>query len=234
VTRSKTLLFASAVGFSLMCAPAHARRPHHATADRAATVPPAADRIDRAVNQLLVRSDVYWHAGDYDSVRACYAIITDLDPKYVEGWQNYGWIMWSALANDDAAMRVFLRGLRYNPGPYDLYFEIGNLEYHRRHFLSAAQWMAKATARKAPFGVWHMRAHCLEYAGQVEKAKALWAVIIRRFPNDPLAKTNLKRLKEGRIHLNPVIGVEALKSPKPVPSSRAPGGESVPADPNAI
>ena len=71
-------------------------------------------------------------------------------------------------------MRVFLRGIKYNPDQYDLYFEAGNLEYHRRRFLSAAAWMAKATERNAPWPNWNMRAHCLEYAGETQKAKALW------------------------------------------------------------
>lgn len=232
LTRLRILLLAAAA-FGLTGAQASAKRPH-VPAPSAAAVPAAADRIDRAVNQLLVRTDVYWHAGDYDSVRACYAIITDLDPKYVEGWQNYGWLLWSAMDNDDAAMRVFLRGLRYNPAPYELYFEIGNLEYHRRHFLSAAQWLAKATARKAPFTVWHMRAHCLEYSGEVNKAKALWAAIILKFPKDTLAVINLKRLKEGRIHLNPVLGVEPLKKPKNAPPTEPPTDRTVPVDPNSI
>lgn len=186
-----------------------------ASATAGAPVPPAKDRIDRAVNQLLERSDVYFHAGDFDSVRACYAVITDLDPNYVEGWQNYGWVLWSTLDRDDAAMRVFLRGLKYNPKPYELYFEIGELEYHRRHFLSAAQWLAKATDRDPPFSVWHMRAHCLEYAGEIVKAKALWRTIIKKYPKDLPAVANLKRLQEGRIHLNPVIGVEQPKREQP-------------------
>lgn len=227
-------LFAASMALGLICSPAMARKPHVPRAAKAVAVPPASDRIDRAVNQLLVRSDVYWHDGDYDSVRACYAIITDLDPNYVEGWQNYGWLLWSALDNDDAAMRVFLRGLRYNPNTYELYFEIGNLEYHRRHFLGAAQWLAKATAHKAPFTVWHMRAHCLEYAGEVDKARALWAVIIAKFPKDAPALANQKRLKEGRIHLNPVVGVEPLKTNKPSLPDQSPRGRTVPIDPNSI
>jgi tetratricopeptide (TPR) repeat protein len=198
-------------------------------------VAPAAARIDRTVNQLLAQSDVFWHEGDFESVRWCYSVITDIDPKYVEGWQNYGWLLWSALDRDDAAMRVFLRGLEYNPEPYDLYFEIGNLEYHRRHFLSAAQWMAKATARKgAPFTAWHMRAHCLEYAGQTQKAKAVWKTIIAKFPDDPPAKINLKRLEEGRVRLNPVIGVEAPKTDKPLKDNKPDDRVPFTMDPSSI
>lgn len=178
-------------------------------------VPPAARRIDQAVNRLLEQADVYWHRGEYDNVRATYAIITDLDPSYVDGWQNYGWILWAGLQRDDAAMRVFLRGLEYHPDRWEMYFEIANLEYHQRHFRSAAEWLAKATDHKPPMYVWHMRAHCLEYAGEVNKSKAMWKRIIAMFPDDPPAPANLKRLEEGRIRRNPVVGVEPLKNPAP-------------------
>jgi tetratricopeptide (TPR) repeat protein len=174
-------------------------------------VPPAGRRIDQAVNRLLEQADVYWHRGEYDNVRATYAIITDLDPDFLDGWQSYGWILWAGLQQDDAAMRVFQRGLAYHPDTWELYFEIGNLEYHRRHFLNAAEWFAKASGHKAPMYVWHMRAHCLEYAGEIDKAKAMWKTIIAKFPDDPPAPANLKRLEEGRIRRNPVIGVEVPK-----------------------
>lgn len=218
----------SLAGAMLGAGPSDAARKAKAT-----HVMPPQQRIDRAVDQLLTQSDVFWHRGDFETVRACYAMITDLDPTYVEGWQNYGWVLWSTLSRDDAAMRVFQRGLAYNPNTYELYFEIGNLEYHRRHFLSAAQWLAKATDHKAPQMVWHMRAHCLEYAGEIGKAKAMWRTIISKYPKDPPAPINLKRLLEGRIHLNPVIGVEAPKRAAP-PEPAAPARPSIPIDPNSI
>lgn len=178
-------------------------------------LPPASRRIDQAMNRLLERADAYWHRGEYDNVRATYAIITDLDPTYMEGWRNYGWIMWAGLQQDDAAMRVFQRGLAYHPDTWEMYFEIANLEYHRRHFLNAAEWLAKATDHKPPMYVWHMRAHCLEYAGEINKSKAMWKKIIAMFPDDPPAPLNLKRLEEGRIRRNPVIGVEPLEKGTP-------------------
>lgn len=217
--------------FAGPCQAARKAKPAH--------VLPVQQRIDRAVDQLLIQSDIFWHRGDFETVRSCYAMITDLDPTYVEGWQNYGWVLWSTLSRDDAAMRVFQRGLAYNPNVYDLYFEIGNLEYHRRHFLSAAQWLAKSTDRKAPQMVWHMRAHCLEYAGEIGKAKAMWRTIIAKFPEDPPAPINLKRLQEGRIHLNPIVGVEAPKRIGP-PERVAPiepdesAQPTMPVDPNSI
>jgi tetratricopeptide (TPR) repeat protein len=171
--------------------------------------PASADRrIQQGVNRLLEQADVYWHRGEYDNVRATYAILTDLDPTFLDGWQNYGWILWAGLQQDDAAMRVFQRGLEYHPDTWELYFEISNLEYHRRRFLSAAEWSAKATQHDAPMYVWHMRAHCLEYAGEIGKAKAMWKQIISKFPNDPPAPANLKRIEAGNIRRNPVAGVE--------------------------
>ncbi|HEY3269082.1 MAG TPA: hypothetical protein VGM37_19395 [Armatimonadota bacterium] len=212
---------------------ASAAKPERAPHLKPQSVKAADDRIDRAVNQLLVQSDVFWHAGDYESVRWCYSVITDLDPTYVEGWQNYGWLLWSGLDRDDAAMRVFMRGLKYNPNTYELYFEAGSLEYHRRRFLSAAEWLSKATARKAPFTVWHMRAHCLEYARQDQKAIALWKEIVRRFPKDDPAKLNLKRMLEGRFNRTPLLGVEEPKG-NPSPRQRDPLEVTSPQQPGSI
>jgi tetratricopeptide (TPR) repeat protein len=193
---------------------------------------PADERIQQATNRLLEQSDVYWHRGEYDNVRATYAIITDLNPAFLDAWQNYGWILWAGLDQDDAAMRVFQRGLEYHPDRWELYFEIANLERHRRRFLSAAEWTAKATNHDAPMYVWHMRAHCLEYAGEIEKSKAMWKTIIRKFPDDPPAPANLRRLEEGRIHTDPAIGVEPLD--KDAPAEPAQEEEPVTGAPGSI
>ena len=183
------------------------------------------------MSRLLKKADDFWHEGDYEAVASTYYVITDLDPTYMEGWQNYGWLLWSGLQRDDAAMRVFRRGLEYHPDTWEMYFEIAYLEQHLGHYASAAQWYAKATNFDAPRYVWHARAHALEFAGMVDKSKAMWKTIIAKFPDNPVAPANLKRLEEGRIRTRP-YGAQDHSTP---PAPRTPDTEiTEPVDPESI
>lgn len=184
-------------------------------------IPPPQERIDQTVDKMIGHIDEYWHEGKYEEIAVLFSVIVELDPHHIESWQNYGWLLWSGLSRKDEAESVFRRGIAVNPDAYELYFEMGNLEYHRRRFLSAAQWLAKATGRGAPWTVWHQRAHCLEYAGEREKCVALWREIVRRFPDNPTSKLNLRRVEEGRFRDEPTLGVEARPLPDPHPNSDA-------------
>jgi len=197
-------------------------------------VAPAGDRIDQAVNRLLKQADVFWHEGNYEAVGQMYYIMTDLDPTYLEAWRDYGWLLWSGLQRDDAAMRVFQRGLAFHPDTWELYFEIGFLEQHKGQYLSAAQWYARAVGRNAPRHVWHARAHALEYAGLVDKSKATWRQIIAKFPDNPVAGQNLKRLEEGRVRKGPSMGLHTDQPPAPPDPDAAPPERPVRPDPDSI
>jgi len=173
-------------------------------------------RIDMALDKIITQIDVQWHAGDYDSVCSLYETALTLDPKYLDGWVTYGWFLWAACDRPEQAMKVLQQGLAHLPNEWQMYDGIGQLEYHRGRFLSAAQWAAKAIGRKAPWTAWHFRAHCLEYAGERVKCVALWKEIVKRFPDDGAAKLNLKRVNEGRFRKEPAIGVKPdPRSPKP-------------------
>lgn len=192
---------------------------------------PADERIDQAVRRLLQKADDFWHQGDYESVTSLYYVVTDLDPSYLEGWQNYGWLLWSGLERDDAAMRVFQRGLVYHPDAWELYFEIAYLEQHRGNYLSAAQWYAKATNHNPPRHVWHARAHALEYAGLVDRSKAVWKTIIAKYPDNAVAAANLQRLEEGRIRNKPF---GAGQDPGPPAPRNTEADITDPVDPDSI
>lgn len=197
-----------------------------------AVAPPAQQRIGKAVDALLREVDAFWHEGDYEGAARMYGIITELDPAEVEPWRDYGWLLWAGLRRDDDAMRVFQRGLRYHHDTWELYFEIGYLEQHKGDYLAAAQWYAKAMGRNAPRMVWHSRAHALEYAGLVDKSKALWREIIARFPDNPVAPLNLKRLEEGRVRKAPPATEGDMPDDPDAPE--ADGSRRIPFDPDTI
>lgn len=216
--RVNALVLAAALSLACIASGVAAPKPappSGAYTPKKAKLRPAEDRIEQAVNRLIKKADEFWHAGDYEAAGSQYYVITDLDPEYVEGWTTYGWLLWAGLKRHDAAMRVFKRGLEHHPDTWELYFEIAYLEQHLGHFLQAAQWYAKATQYNPPRYVWHARAHALEYAGLADKSKALWKTIIARFPDNPVASQNLKRLEEGRVRTRPNLGIHEDDAPVP-------------------
>lgn len=180
-------------------------------------VPSPQARIDAGVERLLKQADVFWHDGDYDGVVFCYSLAVELDPRDVESWTTYGWFLWSAMSRREESRKVLSEAIRMNPDRWEVYAEMGNLQYHYRDFLGAAAWFAKAIGRGAPWTTWHQRAHSLEYAGRHRQCIETWRQIVEKFPKDEAAKLNLKRVKEGRFRKEPVMGVESKPGLKPVP-----------------
>jgi tetratricopeptide (TPR) repeat protein len=201
--RLKTLLTLVALGLVTLSAGATKPKP----------VLPAQDRIDAAVEALYKQSDVFFHEGDYESSLFCYDTIVALDPHDIEAWTNYGWLLWSGMDRREQSRKTLQQAIAYNPNDWEVYAEMGNLQYHYRDFLDAAAWFYKAMGRGAPWTVWHQRAHSLEYAGRRQQCVETWQKIVAKFPDDGAAKQNLKRVREGRFRTEPVIGVVPRAGP---------------------
>lgn len=153
------------------------------------------ERVERAIQRLIKQADVYWHRGDYPSVAEMNRIILELDPHFVEAWSNLGWILWAGLNDEAEAEKVLQEGLKLNPRRYEMYYELGFFYYRRKEYPKALKYLKQSVQLSPPPVVWNLYAHSLEKSGNPSQAAAVWRRMVKRFPNFPLSRVNLERLK---------------------------------------
>lgn len=153
------------------------------------------ERVERAIQRLIKQADVYWHRGDYPSVAEMNRIILELDPHFVEAWSNLGWILWAGLNDEAEAEKILLQGLKLNPRRYEMYYEIGFFYYRRKEYSKALKYLKQSVQFSPPPVVWNLYAHSLEKSGNPSQAAAIWRWMAKHFPNFPLSRVNLDRLK---------------------------------------
>lgn len=200
---------AAAAAFVLIAAAAPPRAARGAQSGKPNTASAAARResltqvdgiTNRVVDALWVRSDHFWHDGDYNRIIAINRVIVEADPHFVDAYQNGSYILWSL--GDVPGADAFLRlGVARNPKRYEIYSEMGQHLFRTKRFRDAVPYLQKATAYKsAPPSAWGMLAHCYERVGRLDDAIAAWQQIVKRFPTFPPGPPNLRRteaLKSG-------------------------------------
>lgn len=173
------------------------RAPAKPPAKAAAQAPRVSQKtIEEVADALALRTDHYWHRGDYDSVAFMYEMVVKLDPGDVTSWSNWAWITWAGLNNDPKAEEILKKGLAANPNRYELYEELGQFYYRLKRYKEARDTFKKAVAFKdAPPLVWNQYAHALEKSGDVPAAASTWRTLQKRYPSFQLSQVNLDRLK---------------------------------------
>lgn len=153
------------------------------------------DIFESAAEVLWLLADFPFHLGSYpDAIRLNQAV-TFLTPHFTDAYEVTAWLLWSD-DRPDEAMRWRLKGLRANPGVYDLYFDIG-LWYlqQAKDYQKAVRYLRKAAAFECPEFVHHSLAHAYERGGQPEKALAIWERLLKENPDNGVARLNYERIK---------------------------------------
>ncbi|MGD9498517.1 MAG: HEAT repeat domain-containing protein [Armatimonadota bacterium] len=122
------------------------------------------------VNYLIGETDWWWHAGDYPQILRTLETAVWLDPSYVEGFANAGYLYWS-LGRNTEAVATYLRGVQLNPDSWEAHWELGFYHYNaQKRFEKAIPEFARARALGAPAVPARMHAHAREHAGRPREA----------------------------------------------------------------
>jgi len=144
---------------------------------------------------LWIGTEPYWHTGRWDEcMRLCRQVI-EIDPHFVEVYVSLAWMLWSQ-DRDEEAIAVYQSAIRDNPDNWQVYHEFGLYYYSRRRYEKAVEQFQKASGLGAPRTHCHMLPNALEKAGRKEEALKEWRALLKRFPDDPLAKQRAARLEE--------------------------------------
>jgi tetratricopeptide (TPR) repeat protein len=162
-----------------------------------------AEARDLLTDTLWLGTEQYWHNGRWDDcIRICRQII-EVDPHFVEAYTSAAWLLWSR--EDDAeAIELYHACIQENPDSSEVYQDFGVYYFARHKYDEAAGMFRKAAERGASHMEQHMLPNALERAGRPEEALKEWQSLLKRFPDDPVAKRKIARLEEqlraGRRH----------------------------------
>jgi hypothetical protein len=160
-----------------------------------------------AASLLWVRTDDYFHRGEYRPILKLVKTITLIDPHQIDVYATGAWHM----AYNFMDKRLIPEGLKFledgvknNPTIYDLYFESGYTNMDKtKDFPKAIWWYEQAATKKTtegklrPMYVDFQLAHGFERAGLIDRATKQWEAnlaraesILKEKPNEFAARSN--------------------------------------------
>jgi hypothetical protein len=144
-----------------------------------------------AASLLWVKTDDYFHRGEYEPILRLVRLITVIDPHQIDVYTTGAWHM-SYNFMDKRLIKTGLEflegGVKNNPSIYDLYFESGYTNMDKtRDFPKAIYWYREASNRGTtdgkpmpPMFTWFQLAHAHERAGDIDGAIQQWQINLNR------------------------------------------------------
>src|SRR5438034_675320 len=144
-----------------------------------------------AASLLWVKTDDYFHRGEYEPILRLVRLITTIDPHQIDVYTTGAWHM-AYNFMDKRLIRTGLEfledGVKNNPTIYDLYFESGYTNMDKtRDFPKAIYWYQQASTKGTTDGktmppkfTWFQLAHAYEASGDVDTAIQQWLKTVDR------------------------------------------------------
>jgi tetratricopeptide (TPR) repeat protein len=160
-----------------------------------------------AADILWLRTDMYFHMGQWYKVLPLYRTITFLQPHFIQAWSVAGWHMAYNIYHEakseeekkdwlEAGLNFLKEGITYNPGRYELYFETGWTYFHKaRDYDEAIKYFRRAIRFPHPDYIDRMIAHAFFKKGDIQSAYQEWQRIVKLSPKDNLARDGLKKVE---------------------------------------
>ena len=157
----------------------------------------AATGFREAIAGLLwVRTDEFFHSGNYDAIVPMVRIITWLDPHNIDVYETGAWHMDYNFTDADQrsdrryiplSLSLLKEGIANNPTDSSLFADLAFTHYMRKveDYPLAVYWYAQGEKLRAAQGdswnittVGHGLAHAYEACGQIDNAIAQWKTVI--------------------------------------------------------
>ena len=156
---------------------------------------PLGELMDVFANYLIGETDWWWHAGHYEQVLRGQETIVWLDPTWLDGLTNAGYLYWS-LERDGEALATYRRAVAMHPDRWESHFELGFFYFNaQRRFAEAVPEFARARELGCPPVQARMHAHALEDAGRNAEALEVWRELLANTPDDGVVRGNVQRLE---------------------------------------
>lgn len=149
------------------------------------------------VDYLWRKSDVAFHAGDYDRAVGLHKAIVIIAPEEVESYSVGAWLMWSMGKGGDA-VDFIAKGLQANPKDPEMWDAAGqhyDLQKRVQDSKSAYAKAVELAGKDAPQMLRRRYAHAAEKAGDLPGSLAIWQKLVADYPTDVVNKNNLARVE---------------------------------------
>jgi hypothetical protein len=144
-----------------------------------------------AASLLWVKTDDYFHRGEYEPILRLVRLITTIDPHQIDVYTTGAWHMAYNFMDKrliKTGIEFLEDGVKNNPTIYDLYFECGYTNVDKtRDFPRAIYWYKEASTKGTtdgrklpPIFTWFQLAHAHEKAGDIDGAIKQWEQNVRR------------------------------------------------------
>lgn len=182
-----------------------------------------------AASLLWIRTDDYFHRGEYKPILRLVRLITTIDPHQIDVYATGAWHMAYNFMDKrliPEGIKFLEEGTRNNPTVYDLFFEAGYTHMDKtKNFPAAIDWYTRAaekvtTEGKArPMFVDFQLAHAYERAGDIDRTVQQWEAnlaraeeLLKEKPNEFASRSNrdvaLNNLKMTKWRINDRRGRE--------------------------
>ncbi len=159
---------------------------------------PRSDLIwDSAHNRFVDQLDYWWDDGDFPRCVQLLRIMAELTPDDYEIATDLGWML-ENVEQMDAALAVYVKFRKDNPGDGDAPFPEANFYYKQRLFAKVPPLLEQTLVLKPHPNSWRILAHSYEKMGMLSDSRRVWTTYLRQYPNDEPAKNNLRRV-EGKL-----------------------------------
>ena len=150
---------------------------------------------DALTDLVWMGTEPYWHAGEWEEcVRLCRRVV-EVDEHFVQAQTSLAWLLWSH-DRDAEAIEVYQQAIGANPASWEVHHDFGMYYLARRKYDQAAEQLRQAAALGAPIPHVHMLPIALERAGHKQQALDEWRAILKRFPDDAVARRHAERLEK--------------------------------------
>lgn len=145
---------------------------------------------------LWIRTNDFFHTGNYEAVIPMTRMITWLDPHQIDVYRTGAWhLAYNLVDSSERADYRFLfpgikfleEGIQNNPNVSDLEFDLGFLIYalKKQDFVKAQYWITKACQESdATNPMKRQIAHMLEKQGKIDEAAAEWRKMLAQAISD--------------------------------------------------
>jgi tetratricopeptide (TPR) repeat protein len=150
------------------------------------------------VDYFWRKSDVAFHAGDYERAVGLHKAIVILDPTEIESYSVGSWLLWS-LGKADESNAFIQRGIENNPSNTEMWDAAGQHFDLQKRYLDSKVSYKKAVelaGKDADQLLRRRLAHASEKSGDLSGSIAVWQGLVTDFPNEAVNKNNLARVQE--------------------------------------
>ena len=156
------------------------------------------DRIseiwDHVDNRLVTQSDVWFERGEFPMCISMLRVQYAYSPNDQDVMSSLGWMLENVEQIDDAR-GVYIDFSKNNPDNADAIFSLGFSYYNKKDFDNTIKFLEPSLTKNPSPNTYRILAKAYEKKGKFSDAVRVWEVELKRFPGEPTAIANIKRVK---------------------------------------